>query len=286
MTSILRFILAASLASMCLINAVSAQGDAVEVKIDGSVTPDKIEKKGEDATLMCQVSGINEGDYKPVSWFKNDKPVVPTADKYIMEESNNTLQVLDIGEEDIGPYVCAFTLNNNQLFNKTVNIESVPHVNHFDRSKNQLQGDPLVLECHAWGFPIPILTWIKQHEGELPQVINVSDSRVSFENISSLIDARLRIADLEYEDRAEYICQAVNVHGNYTASIMVRVKDKLAALWPFLGICAEVAILCIIIFIYEKRRAKKMEEEEAKEEADHLTNSNDHKGKDEIRQRK
>jgi len=46
--------------------------------------------------------------------------------------------------------------------------------------------------------------------------------------------------------------------------------DKLAALWPFLGICVEVAILCVIIFIYEKRRAKQMEEEERREEADHL----------------
>lgn len=36
----------------------------------------------------------------------------------------------------------------------------------------------------------------------------------------------------------------------------VRVKDKLAALWPFLGICAEVFVLCAIILIYEKRRNK------------------------------
>lgn len=36
----------------------------------------------------------------------------------------------------------------------------------------------------------------------------------------------------------------------------LRVKDKLAALWPFLGICAEVFILCTIILIYEKRRNK------------------------------
>lgn len=32
--------------------------------------------------------------------------------------------------------------------------------------------------------------------------------------------------------------------------------DKMAALWPFLGICAEVIILCLIIFIYEKKRNK------------------------------
>lgn len=32
--------------------------------------------------------------------------------------------------------------------------------------------------------------------------------------------------------------------------------DKLAALWPFLGICAEVFVLCAIILVYEKKRNK------------------------------
>lgn len=32
--------------------------------------------------------------------------------------------------------------------------------------------------------------------------------------------------------------------------------DKYAALWPFLGICAEVIILCAVIIIYEKKRNK------------------------------
>lgn len=44
--------------------------------------------------------------------------------------------------------------------------------------------------------------------------------------------------------------------------IYLYVLDKLAAVWPFLGICAEVAILCSIIFIFEKRRNRRMEEEE------------------------
>lgn len=37
--------------------------------------------------------------------------------------------------------------------------------------------------------------------------------------------------------------------------------DKLAALWPFLGIVAEVIVLCVIIFIYEKKRSREMEDE-------------------------
>lgn len=38
--------------------------------------------------------------------------------------------------------------------------------------------------------------------------------------------------------------------------IFVFLSGKYAALWPFLGICAEVFILCAIILIYEKRRNK------------------------------
>ncbi len=34
----------------------------------------------------------------------------------------------------------------------------------------------------------------------------------------------------------------------------------LAALWPILAIVAEVLILCIIIFIYEKKCSKKPEQ--------------------------
>ncbi len=51
-----------------------------------------------------------------------------------------------------------------------------------------------------------------------------------------------------------YQCQGTNEIGSASDKIQLRVRSQLAALWPFLGIVAEVIILITIIFIYEKRR--------------------------------
>lgn len=59
-------------------------------------------------------------------------------------------------------------------------------------------------------------------------------------------------------DRGHYTCVGKNslMVEPTKSEGFIRVKDKLAALWPFLGICAEVFVLCAIILIYEKRRNK------------------------------
>jgi len=59
---------------------------------------------------------------------------------------------------------------------------------------------------------------------------------------------------------AAVICLCICVHFAFL--------DKFAALWPFIGICAEVFILCAVIFLYERKQAKQLEKEVEKEEAD------------------
>lgn len=70
------------------------------------------------------------------------------------------------------------------------------------------------------------------------------------------------VENIEMDDRGNVSCR-VSYNWSDTAESHVaeaqtflRVKDKLAALWPFLGICAEVIVLCAIILVYEKKRNK------------------------------
>eukprot|EP00914_Ancora_sagittata_P010452 GHVO01020154.1.p1 GENE.GHVO01020154.1~~GHVO01020154.1.p1 ORF type:complete len:372 (+),score=49.88 GHVO01020154.1:142-1257(+) len=245
-----------------------------------------VKKDKDDAVLGCTIEGNSAvQDYK-VIWSRNGAVLVETPKRYSICAENNTLTVIRATEGDEGEYSCSLELDNGSKYNTTVVLYMAPQVHKFQKSKNVIQGDPLHLECKAFGHPIPSISWLKD---DMP--LDTSDERIKLSNYTTekgvlLVNATLRIENLDFPDRADYYCLASDSGMYNNGTILVRVKDKLAALWPFLGICAEVTILCIIIFIYEKRRAKKMEQEEQQEEADHLTNSHAHRGNDEIRQRK
>lgn len=65
----------------------------------------------------------------------------------------------------------------------------------------------------------------------------------------------LTINDLNIEsDVGNYVCSGMSEISTAEDKIYLRVRSRWAALWPFLGIVAEVIILVTIIFIYEKRR--------------------------------
>ncbi|ESN96547.1 hypothetical protein HELRODRAFT_163621 [Helobdella robusta] len=128
-------------------------------------------------------------------------------------------------------------------------------------TKNAISGETFVFECKAYGFPTPVAHFLN---GSKP----IADSpRVTFKSINEsdktvTINGTIRIQPVEYGDAGKYTC-FFDTPEKSKVEFEINVKDKFAAMWPFLGICAEVAILCIIIFIYEKRRSKKEAAKEA-----------------------
>jgi len=76
-----------------------------------------------------------------------------------------------------------------------------------------------------------------------------------------------KIANAQIEDRAVYMCQAIAAESQdlvdyecedegfcEEGETIMRVKDPLAAIWPFAGIVIEVVVLCLVIFICERRK--------------------------------
>lgn len=257
---------------------------------EGAIETVKAKYKQQNVELSCPP------DAKGVLWFKGDKntPVVTKEKEYEIFDQNNTLRILSVEPKLVGngTFFCIYGAEKEEKGFK-IYVESF--VKEFDKARNVIQGDPLRLVCNAWGIPEPTITWY--HDGnQLVQdgsgKVTLKESEVSTEGFPKLQNGTIRIVDMDDPQKGNYSCLAANrADGkDYEAFAYVRVevKDKYAALWPFLGICVEVAVLCTIILIYERRRAKRIEEEERQEEAAHLNANNDSRpvGGDEVRQRK
>lgn len=89
--------------------------------------------------------------------------------------------------------------------------------------------------------------------------------KLSAENENSGIqNVKITIMDINMNDHSKtsgpIVCTAkynlVPGTPETEGVVYLVVKDKLAALWPFLGICLEVVVLCAIILVYEKKRNK------------------------------
>ncbi|XP_035222042.1 neuroplastin-like isoform X2 [Stegodyphus dumicola] len=228
---------------------------------------------GQELVLQCN----NTDDLSAkIQWEKNGM-AVNTTDPRIRLEAN-TLSIEKSIESDCGNYTCI-----SGDAHATIVVRSIVKLGPFDSSRNVVQGQPIVLVCNVTqGIPLPTLQWLKGNN-----LLNLSDSRIEIKSDARGIEGtELIIADAQFDDRANYTCIASNEISTANASILVRVKDKYAALWPFLGICAEVGVLCTIIFIYEKRRQKPDFDES---ETEHNTEKNipdqDEKSRD-VRHRK
>ncbi|KAJ8933444.1 hypothetical protein NQ314_014001, partial [Rhamnusium bicolor] len=120
---------------------------------------------------------------------------------------------------------------------------------------NVVEEEKLRVECKVVGNAR--LHWLFQNE-----TYTVSRDRVRLENYTDddrLIENGVFIIDkILKEDRGNVSCVGIDIYNNITEQddCMIRIRDKYAALWPFLGICAEVIVLCAIIIIYEKKRNK------------------------------
>lgn len=163
-------------------------------------------------------------------------------------------------------------VSNMSLFYNTakpeVGLESEQYVPGTN-SLNIVYGSSLSLVCRSRANDSSVtIRWLVQPEdgSEEPDELPSSENYNVFQNMTTSPDGNsaslLTIANAEYSDRAFYVCRADNEIATNDVRVLVRVKDRLAALYPFLGIVVEVTIIGVIIFVYEKQKSKSADNED------------------------
>ncbi|XP_023288110.1 basigin isoform X2 [Orussus abietinus] len=220
-----------------------------------------------------------------VQWIKDSKPIaVAMADSEGVFRINNetgNLEILKEEEEAYGNYSC-------KVGNSSTDYRIVAKPTAImPQSLSVVEGEKLHLVCLGKQSPGIKVSWsfggrnYTQSEGRV---------KLARDEDRGIYGAVLNVENIGMADRGEIYCRVSYNWSDTTedhyaeAQTLLRVKDKLAALWPFLGICAEVVVLCAIILIYEKKRNKaELEESDTDQSPD--TKPTPNKDSD-VRQRK
>lgn len=151
-----------------------------------------------------------------------------------------------------GKYSCIFL--PEPAGRADIPVYGPPKVKAVKNSEHANEKETVTLACKSESLP-PVTHWVWYKMDESGSQVIVNGSRDKFFVSSSAERTELRIRDLDVgSDGGQYVCNGTSAQGSDQATISLRVRSNLAALWPFLGIVAEVLVLVTIIFIYEKRR--------------------------------
>lgn len=210
---------------------------------------------GQPLVLSCNVTQ----DYK-LNWFVNDTNVLELdtlKNRVELIQAEGKLIIKKTNLYDGGYYKCEANKQSaviQVVVNAIVRLPSNTAV---------VEGEKLTITCATFNTN-PTISWLI---GNVEYTNSTDRIELKPDPSNSVQNAILEIENVSLEDRGEYKCigrNAATLYGGYSEASdvsYVRVKGKLAALWPFLGICAEVLILCAIILVYEKRRNKSELEE-------------------------
>ncbi|KYM99619.1 Basigin, partial [Cyphomyrmex costatus] len=223
-----------------------------------------------DIPLVLECANRSTSD--KVSWLKEKTPIklafADNEDIIRIDNETGSLEILKDKEEAHGNYTC-------KAANSTTEYRVVPRpMAHLVESISVTEGESLFLVCGGKQSPGVKIYWTFGDQN-----YSSSDGRVKItkDPDRGIQGAVLTVENIEMNDRGNVICRMsynwsdpVLEHSS-EAKTFLRVKDKLAALWPFLGICVEVVVLCAIILVYEKKRNKaELEESDTDQSPDTL----------------
>jgi len=248
---------------------------------------------GKTIVISCNATSDDKKAKIEIEWKQNDVPIEDVEslkDRYkiSMKGSIAKLEIWNGREEDIAKYTCALD-DDKDAQSADIEVFTKPQVK-VQRSINTVELEVLKIRCTVTGKPHSEISWFYSNETlNDTNIQDLQDERVTFEKDTEkdIENAVLVKSDIQMYDRGVYTCVGQPPYGHKTINdtCMVRVKDKYAALWPFLGIVAEVFVLCAIILIYEKKRNKTELEESDTDQSPDQKNTPDHNKDSNLRHR-
>ncbi|XP_055514877.1 basigin [Leucoraja erinacea] len=227
------------------LDCASAYTDPTIVKDPQILEPGENMK---DAILRCNLTDPPSRIDGHV-WKKDDVEIPTTRDSSSSPIMEYKLDAVDAKHS--GEYTCHFF--TTPAVNETIFVKAPPGVNAEKKSEHGNEGDYGVLICRSTGFPsVENWSWSRQTKAGIELIVN-GTKNFHIKNMGNKTELRISQLGIE-QDQGEYFCNATNEIGARVETIHLRVRGRYAAVWPFLGIVAEVIVLVAIIFIYEKRR--------------------------------
>ncbi|XP_058514060.1 basigin isoform X2 [Ochotona princeps] len=222
---------------------VRAQASLVVLE-PGTVSTE-VTKSDSKVLLSCTLSGDAAG-VTGHRWLRGDKVL------HEDQETGLQMRYEASGDDRFGQYSCVFLPEDTGR--AELSVPGPPRIKAVKKSEHANEGETVTLVCKSDSYP-PVTSWLwyKVADTGLQVIVNGSESKFVVSHSEAKSELQIRDLDLE-QDPGQYACNGTSVQGSDEVVVTLRVRSRLAALWPFLGIVAEVLVLVTVIFIYEKRR--------------------------------
>nr|XP_037276300.1 neuroplastin-like [Rhipicephalus microplus] len=215
----------------------------------------------------------------PVKWEKEGDGPIAEDDPRLKVLENKTTWSLTIDKptpKDAGKYKCTAGADSAEI-DAFFKLAATLSERQSTAPSAWVEGKEAYIAVAIVGYPNKFtLTWTKD---DRPLKV---DDRVTTQKFEEVEDAMIRFKPLTTEDAGKYVCLVDNGKEHVEFEHTVEVKGKYAALLPFIGICVEVAVLCAIVYVVEKKAlgdamrapvsavsASELPHEEAEEAAGH-----------------
>lgn len=181
-------------------------------------------KTNENAMFECVVSGQPFNSFQIIWYLVNGtSKQLLSGNKYIFSNSNRTLTINAVTQENAGVYECQGSLGATSVFapisfSATLTVIASPVITTTPNDaviKKDFQ-EPFLIACTALGFPKPELNWYFNGK----RIVDLNSTR--FQNFDN---GTLYIASIDLPDSGVYQCVAVNIAGESTTATQVIVNS-------------------------------------------------------------